>query len=926
MSRKSLKIGIATLLVLLMAMATASAATFTDADVEFKNTTYPQITLTVYDITQNNTTNILSLDYGDVLKISVDVPDRATVKLIDLDTNDVIITETVSGYAEISWDTLALGIKPSNYTISVFASTTTDTNEMNINIKSTVNSVTNEGDWVNDTSGYKIVVNPKEVNQPEITLTLKNPTTPVAKGDLVVIEGYIYGATQAYYNVTGPYNTSKIVGGNYSDFVLENGAADNDNLISVQSGTHKFEIGIKTDVLFNDYDATSGTYKLTVKSGETEESIEFQITDLTINLEIEKDTVRLGEEISFYGTTNAAESGSDYDLSPRNNVTIKIFNDTSANWDDAQYLVDTLVDDTIASDGSFSKDLTFQLDWKKDTDYKAIARVYTTADCYEEAEVTFYVKKPEITLNLDKYTYERGEKITIKGTTSLKGGQKVVLYGDLSDLVIGVGTSGAIVYTSTDGSFEKEFTVKPDASLTTYTIKAKIVDSNGNEVAKTSADVRVVRQSLQATISDTSVVKGGYFRINGTTTVDYVYIYASDKNTFVGVAEKPDDDQFDPTAAGYTTKSVIVGDDNEFNVRIDVEDTADTGTYTLYLYAPANSTWIDTTEDAQVVFMVTVTDVGIVEAPEYVTIVQGESKDIDIYISADEDDDVYVNATFSGQGIKVDAEDDSDLYVSQLDDGVATITIDPYYNSSSDELVSTYGTNCMVLKPGLYTLKVEVFYANSDDKADEISIPVEVVAPTLDVDAPSEVVKGDQLVITIKTNRDSGYDNIYVILKAPMDEYKQKVSTDENGTAVAIFETMGLTLGEYKLYVRDTLGTESGGNIDDYYDIDPTDAYARTYDADDDILVIKTVSIVEELTTTPTPEETATPVETVEETPTPVETTPTPVETTATPAPTTPEETATPVPTETKEEKQPGFEAVFAIAGLLAVAYLLRRR
>ncbi|WP_232215819.1 PGF-CTERM sorting domain-containing protein [Archaeoglobus veneficus] len=72
---------------------------------------------------------------------------------------------------------------------------------------------------------------------------------------------------------------------------------------------------------------------------------------------------------------------------------------------------------------------------------------------------------------------------------------------------------------------------------------------------------------------------------------------------------------------------------------------------------------------------------------------------------------------------------------------------------------------------------------------------------------------------------------------------------------------------------------------------------------------------------TTTPEETITPVETA----TPVETTPTvtPVETTATPV----ETTATPAVTETTPEKPvPGFEAVFAIAGLLAVAYLLRRR
>ena len=64
---------------------------------------------------------------------------------------------------------------------------------------------------------------------------------------------------------------------------------------------------------------------------------------------------------------------------------------------------------------------------------------------------------------------------------------------------------------------------------------------------------------------------------------------------------------------------------------------------------------------------------------------------------------------------------------------------------------------------------------------------------------------------------------------------------------------------------------------------------------------------------TPTPTPTVTPTPTPTATPTP---TPTP---TATPTP-TPTPTLTPTPT------PPGFEVVFAIAGLLAVAYLLRRR
>ncbi|MBE0516859.1 MAG: PGF-CTERM sorting domain-containing protein [Methanophagales archaeon] len=55
-----------------------------------------------------------------------------------------------------------------------------------------------------------------------------------------------------------------------------------------------------------------------------------------------------------------------------------------------------------------------------------------------------------------------------------------------------------------------------------------------------------------------------------------------------------------------------------------------------------------------------------------------------------------------------------------------------------------------------------------------------------------------------------------------------------------------------------------------------------------------------------------------------VEVTPTP---TPTATPTAPPTVApSPSPTATPTPKQPGFEAVFAIAGLLAVAYIVLRR
>ena len=61
-------------------------------------------------------------------------------------------------------------------------------------------------------------------------------------------------------------------------------------------------------------------------------------------------------------------------------------------------------------------------------------------------------------------------------------------------------------------------------------------------------------------------------------------------------------------------------------------------------------------------------------------------------------------------------------------------------------------------------------------------------------------------------------------------------------------------------------------------------------------------------------------------TPTPGETPTPPAEVTPTPTPFVEETTPSPSPTPSPTPKPPGFEAVFAIAGLLAVAYLVLRR
>ena len=148
---------------------------------------------------------------------------------------------------------------------------------------------------------------------------------------------------------------------------------------------------------------------------------------------------------------------------------------------------------------------------------------------------------------------------------------------------------------------------------------------------------------------------------------------------------------------------------------------------------------------------------------------------------------------------------------------------------------------------------------------------------TIDTPIP-DVAIGDDLVVTGTSNRPSD-QAIIVTVSGPVELTPQTVYP-ANGTWTATFDTSGAEVGVY------------------------------TVKADDGDRTVQTTVNIVSATATATP--TAT--ETVTETPTAVPTTATATETATATA--TPEETATP----------PGFEAIFALAGLFAVAFLVARK
>jgi len=170
----------------------------------------------------------------------------------------------------------------------------------------------------------------------------------------------------------------------------------------------------------------------------------------------------------------------------------------------------------------------------------------------------------------------------------------------------------------------------------------------------------------------------------------------------------------------------------------------------------------------------------------------------------------------------------------------------------------------------------------SDDLAWRTYLRVET--PTVTLNPVASVAVGEPLVVTGVSNRVEGH-TIIVTVKGPVELTPQTVPV-ENGTFNATFDTTGAKVGTYTVKADDGDGH-----------------------TDETTVEISTVAPTPTPTPTPTATPTATPTVTIPPTTTP----------TATP-------TATATPTPTSTPTQPGFEAVFAIAGLLTIAYLVLRR
>ncbi len=888
--------------------------------------------------------SVLKYTLGDVIKTLVynlDADETTTIEVIDAGTGDIKISKSFKAASkELSVDTSNL------YPGLFYVRVSTTKNDKPVELNSSDPNKCYEGMvfiWLYAT-------------KPEIHISLENSRLPIVKGDNIIAKIKVYNAplgVKVTYKIEGPIKKPYV-----DSFKLEK---------------REMTVTIPTAILFtSEYGGTEGTYKLIVSVLKEIESIKFDIVDFEITFDVPT-TAYLGTKIKFKGTVNIAETGSkEDDKKPENYVYVAIWlpNGTMVRYD-GSLIKASEIDYTkgyytrkckVDSDGTWENDTKVLLDPSWDTgSYKVTALAVTTDTTingervYLHDDETIYinVKEPEIEFTMKEFTFARGEDFKFRGTATVEKGTVIVIASkDLDKLLdknklaekgITMNKKGDKYYITTqvgaDGTWEtRKLYIAPDAPKMSYTIDAIIAKDKKGEVWsdwKDTITIRVVKAKLDANISRTSAPRGGEIVISGTTTLDYVYIYADDYPVLENVGDIPSDtekfnaDEWAKKDVRYKPYKVKV-EDNKFSVKLEVDSRADVDTYTIYVIAPANPPEVDPTEDAMAQFSLTVTEFGFSWVPKEIRMVKGD--EIDVYVKVNCDpDDVKVTGEFHGQGARVDEDEFGEFskHNETEDGGWVYATIYPFYNDTLDKLVSE-GEPDELLRPGMYTLTIHMYNRETGEEISEAetTIPVIVEEPVLNVDVPSEVKKGEPIVVKIDTNRgEKGYDYLYVVLDLGVKKMKYtRIALDENGDAEVEIPTAGISTGTYKLYVRDamrTLPNIPNVDIEKWYDIDPTDSYAKYYNAQDDILWVGEVKIVEAAVTTPTT--VTTNVTATVTTPTVTTTTTTPVTTTTTTVTTTTTTTAV-TTTTTPKKPTPGFEAIFAIAGLIAVAYLLRRR
>ncbi len=732
---KGLKLGL--VIVLLIAFAEVTSAATVTIDISAENVTY-----------------------GDTFQVTVTYTGEGYLRI--LDSSDEVVWSTAlsgSGYDVYTIGTTDL-LYPGTYTIEAYV----------------------EDAWTNATDSRTINVTSPT---PIISIKMENKGK-VAAGDLAKFKVSVYGASNAKYTITGPY-------GNVSDILTlgENEVVFNTSEVLTPSG-----------------EVATGVFEIVVTADGYEKRLSFTVEPIKLFIDVPSE-IRAGSTVTFAGSTNIANTNSEFDASTPNKVKLSIrkgSEDGVEIWNGTAYVIT----------GKF--EFYVRMPLNAEGTYYAVFKAETAPNATKNVTLMFEVFKPKIDIVADR-TLVRGEEVEIKVETSLPAGTGIALEAP-SGLFEGV--SSIILSTDAAGVARTTLKVSENAALGSYEVKAYVV---ARPEVSDSALFRVVLQSLDVSVDATRVVRGDIIHLNGTTTVDRIYVYA-DSKAFEGVAKLPSlNEQF--SVEEHPTKAVMVSNDT-FSITLKVNEHARDGEYTLYVFAPSSDV-INPVSDPMKVITV------IVEDPDFTNVSYREDlpRAQDIVVKGKTNspipDKTLVKFRLKGPNVRYSG------YAGVESDGSFEIRIDPFLGEEPKprNMITT----------GLYTIELTLVYFNEEVSSSERQITFQIVDPEISVDVPEIVKVGEKLEIKITTSRDEDYQSpLYVVMEGANRISVYQIAVRAGNDVVEI-DTSKLWPGNYTVYVRDIMRTTIGSPFE-YYDIPPDTVYARYYDAQDDVLVVKKVKII----------------------------------------------------------------------------------
>ena len=795
-----------------------------------------------------------------------------------------------------------------------------------------------------------VIFKPTVSTLPEISIGVDK--SPVVKGDAI------------YFDVS----VSNMPSGGYWDWLIL--GPSEVPIKSTKTYTSDEVVQINTDYYASMYKMHSGTYKFVVRvfdgSGNfvTLNAVLFELQGIGFDL-VSPKSAKVGQKVKLYGTVNFADTSSIYDVSVPNTVDVTVYDPNGIMIYNATGIP--------ISDGTFyypSKIITLY-PWYPTGSYKVYIVVRTSANFSDDDTFYFTVTEPTVEFTLAKQAYIRSEKIYIEGKTSLSEWSNVAIfvyckedrnlynlfkYSDLQKYGSyymqltppGETTSyrGIVIPVSVGGTFKSEkLHINETAEKKAYTLIGVVgyYTTVGDPSTftftsyKAVTSIRVVKETITASITPKEVTRGEEVKLSGEASLSKVYVFTDREGVLVGVPKIPADDRsFGLTDIAnantlVTTPYAISVKGGKFETILKVSTSRTyvrPDTYLVYVIEPSNYPTFDPTQDPMAILSITVVEFSLEKVPDEIVMVPGDYVDVFVKVRGDPDLlNTYVK--IEGHGVKVPY---TNMLMTKYNEseghGWFFATVYPFYNKATSTLDPDFnnGVNAPLVL-GTYTVTFYLYQGGS--QVDEKTALLKVVPLDLSItvepqDTQGYVVKGQELVVKIQTNRHAkGYDDIHVIFDLGSTRLKYLNNPlDEKGYTEVTISTAGIPAGDYNLYVRDRMKTyyTAGSNAwdwDKYYDYDPTEEFYAAKDVygHDDGLVVKKIKVVEAAVTT-----TTTTVATTTTTTT-TTTAPTTVVTTTTTTPTTAVTTTTP-----KKPGVPGFEAIFAIAGLIAVAYLLRRK